>query len=100
MVEWRVGKTKEDHWIDLEYYSGQGVYEDDGSFVELPDYRASVKWDGCIHLNEFDIFKEIDGDYLHICDLDSHIEMLCRLRDRAVEHFGEKHPDEWGPKNG
>lgn len=67
-------------------------------------YAATVKWDGCIHVvngcNEPFTTKanhsEADRgtDYFHICDLDEHIEMLQKLREKAIQHF-KQHGQDW-----
>lgn len=70
MAEWEVVKEKtKDHWLELQ----------DG------DYKASVKWDGCIHFSD-------EGEYIHICDLEDFIKRLEELRDLAKTHFGPKWP--------
>lgn len=65
------------------------------------EYRASVKWDGCIHLTcyyngvdpdeaDADPNRE-DSDYIHICDIDDHIAMLQELKAEAIKLFAGRH---------
>lgn len=82
-----VSGTKAPHWIDL-YWFEHGE----------PWAKASVKWDGCIHLNNVSHYPYEIGkpatetqleEYSHICDIDDYIKQLELLRDKAKEHFGE-----------
>lgn len=65
-------------------------------------WRATVKWDGCVHLSHY--FNGVDpdaspelvdenSDYLHICDLEAHIKQLQSLLESAKAHFGQGWPD-------
>jgi len=92
MSEWATYPkgTAEDHWLDLEYGRSQ-----DGP----PSYRASVKWDGCVHLYSYmngadpatDSAAEMEQntEYFHICDVEVFIGELQALVAKAREHFGE-----------
>ena len=81
--------TAEDHWIDLTTKQEE-TYRD--------HMTASVKWDGCIHLNIYEYTDRIgkgeveEHVYLHICDLDGLIKTLENLREAAKSHFGEGWP--------
>lgn len=82
---WEIDKEKtKDHWLELKDPEGW--------------WSAIVKWDGCIHLNRYynepwggtsATEKEINTDYIHICDLDGFIKIMEELRDKAKGHFGE-----------
>jgi hypothetical protein len=88
------GKS-ETHWLDV-------IYQDEGD-EDYHWWQASIKWDGCIHLNhagnvpfskDYGLSNEKRSDlacdgYIHICDLDEYIENLIALRDMARKHFGE-----------
>ena len=86
MPFWTVNKDKtRDHWLELEDPCGW--------------YKASVKWDGCIHFNRLhNVPLPITEDhpqlvdYIHYCNLDEEIERLKALRDEAVTFFGEDWP--------
>jgi len=69
---WKV-KEEETHeaWLEL--------YEPDG------EYKASVRFDGCVHFH-------IGEDYIHICDLDGIILRLQALKAEALKHFGKDWP--------
>ena len=76
--------------------------------VRDPDgwYEAVVKWDGCIHFyqagndpfddenghSDSERSKEACDDYIHICDIDGHIERLIALKEAALKHFGPTWP--------
>lgn len=92
----------EKHWLDV-------VSADIEDEEDYHWWHATVKWDGCIHLDHagnFPFSKE-DGlsnekrateacdDYIHICDLDDYIKRLIALRDFAEKHFGE----DWNKNN-
>lgn len=80
-----LGGTDTPHWIDL---------VEVGGVVEGHDLKASVKWDGCIHLTRIyngGIDAE-DVDTIHICDLDTFIQELQALRDACEVHFGDPWP--------
>lgn len=91
--EWKPkqGGTVAPHWIDLEIWP-EGC--------SGPEWRANVKWDGCIHLSRYfngvnpDTDKDAaeNSDYMHICDLDGTIAMLQALKAKALEHFGADWP--------
>ena len=88
--DWEVdaGNTK-DHWLEVVEKLDGRVY-----------YRASVKWDGCIHYNKYHNGGEGDedsGDYIHLCDLDEEIQRLQRLRKMAEAHFVNHWYEEWKP---
>ena len=84
-----------DHWV--EFLDAE---------MEDPEsrwYKASVKWDGCVHFNRYyntpmsfeeDHKDGKDVDYMHICDLDQLIDRLTELRDKAKAYFTEKR-GEW-----
>ena len=79
-----------DHWVDL-------VLNEDGCHW----YKAAVKWDGCIHFNRAynEPFnnnpRDSDNeDYIHICDIDEYIEILQKLKVKAIEYF-KKHERKW-----
>lgn len=93
MGEWKTRGTPAPHWIDVE------VRDDECP----PSWRASLRFDGCVHLNRyFNGFdpdsktgpssKDNDTDYMHICDLDELIELLQQLKSEALEHFGKDWP--------
>jgi hypothetical protein len=89
-------------WIDDKHgeqlESWLDVVLDDGSLGEDGEawWKATVKWDGCIHLNRYHNLpypqpkddRHALSDYLHICELDEFIEAMIALRDRAKEYFG------------
>lgn len=79
--------TKEDHWVDLYYFEIGSAWT-----------KASVKWDGCIHLSTVANEPYTPGTpaneeqcecYIHICNLDAHIDKLLKLKEEAIKHFGE-----------
>lgn len=80
------GGTKARHWIDLIDPEGW--------------YKASVKWDGCVHFRRaYNLpYPHPEGDddafedYIHICDLDEFIARLQALKQKAIEHFGGDWP--------
>lgn len=67
--------TKADYWIDLSKVDEDGIVW----------ARASVKWDGCVDLDDF-----LDSEYTHICDLDRVIKDVTALREAALAHFGNE----------
>ena len=89
---WVIDKTKtKDFWLELKDPEGW--------------YKASVKWDGCIHFIQYGNVslpedperksEDCCDDYLHICNLDGLIERLCALREHSKEFFisrGRKWP--------
>lgn len=55
------------------------------------DYRAMVKWNGCIHFETFmngDMSNPENRDYIHYFHLDSEIRRLLDLRRQAKRFFG------------
>ena len=87
-MKWIVKETKSDdgsiYWMDAEYYD-----------EDRPYLRASIKFDGCISLEELeynlkDSSKFVQDQYWHICDLDGFIRQLEELRDLARKTYGEK----------
>ena len=91
MSRWKIIQDKsQDYWLEAEDPEGW--------------YKASVKWDGCIHFNRYhNIPYSSDNvredpialtDYLHICDLDEHIERLVELRELAKKYY-EEHGRDW-----
>lgn len=77
---WTVVPEKtEEHWLEVRDPEGW--------------WSASVKWDGCVHLNRYaphpvDASRPGDEpDYLHICDLDEVIERLQAIKALALKHF-------------
>lgn len=67
---------------------------DEASMIEVADEdrfrRAGVKFDGCIHYEEYQDDKR--EEYLHICDLPGQIEFLQKVLKAGKEHFGEQWP--------
>lgn len=82
---WKIDAAKtQDHWLE--------VVDPEGW------WKASVKWDGCIHFTRYFNIPYEDGqdrtkdeqateDYIHICDLDDYIRRLQALRFMADKHF-------------
>ena len=59
------------------------------------EWRAHVRFDGCVDLirayNGKTIDEDDDADSLHICDLNEFINMLTELRDMARAKFPEEY---------
>ena len=76
---WKVddGETQE-HWLVLKS-------------VDSDEYRAVVKWDGCIHYESFSGGEVTDDnrEYIHYCNLNDEISRLMDLRRQARKHFGK-----------
>jgi len=87
---------KEDYWIDL-------IYQEDWEEGDNHYWHATVKSDGCIHLDHagnepFNKFQNAGSanrpensadDYIHICNIDEVIDKLTKLKEAAIKHFGE-----------
>lgn len=79
-------------WVKDEKESNEWTLE-----VQDPDgwYCATVKFNGCIHLNKFyniPLPRVEDenqlSDYIHYCDIDDEIERLKQLKEEAIKYFG------------
>ena len=63
--------------------------------VEDPNgwHQADIRFDGCVHYRRFfNKPRGEDEDYLHICQLEEHIERMQELVRLAKGHFGEHWP--------
>lgn len=91
-----------------ESYEKWKIDKEEGHWMEVSDpegwWQASVKWDGCIHLNRYynnpkgedDVSNKSDeDDYIHICDLDDYIDRLVELREIARKRW----PDNYRPND-
>jgi hypothetical protein len=52
--------------------------------------RATAKFDGCIHYEEYEAGERTD--YIHICDLPGHIEFLQSVLAAGKATFGPDWP--------
>ena len=89
-------EIKNDAWAIDEKRTGDQTY-----FLYLKDegdnwYKASVKWDGCIEIEQaantpFEEGRTPDDcdDNTHICNLDAYIDRLQKLKELAKKFFGE-----------
>lgn len=86
------GGTNKDFWQDFELLPIPR--EEFG----VPEYRAGLRFDGCVHLNRYfngdDPLKnpDCDSDYFHICGLQDFIEDMQSLLEEGRKRFGA----DWG----
>lgn len=97
---WHHGNTVDPYWMDLETQdcpvSTPGQEDVVGSW-----WKASVRWDGCVHLykagnvpfvgEEGSPHRKKEGacdSYMHVCCVNDLIELLTELQEKAQEHFG------------
>jgi len=69
------------------------IVEDDDRFR-----RATVKWDGCVHYEEWVHVLGVDDmqreHYFHICDLPGHIAFLQALLAEGKKAFNKDWPEQ------
>lgn len=79
---WVIDETRtQEHWLEV-------------NSVDGVEYRACVKWDGCIHYESFYGGERTSDNrcYIHYCNLDDEIRRLLALRKEARKFFGKT----WG----
>jgi len=95
---WKTVKAEE-YWLEIAAaVEGTGVLED-GKIAPIWDKRVVCKWDGCVDYRQFANGYSYDhkcGEdcnccevYIHICDLEEHIEVLKEVLAKARAHYGE-----------
>lgn len=60
--------------------------------IESPDQHESVfvKWDGCFEYHQQPWNPAETEDFIHVCDLDTHIATLLRLRAQIRDEWPER----------
>lgn len=100
-LKWKTIEAK-DHCLEMAYTDkGTGIVTE-GGIKPIWNHRVICKWDGCVdystYSNGYGYDHECNDncqccqDYIHICDLEKHIEEMQEILKKAKEHYGE----DWG----